>query len=378
MQYLYGAIMTRNRAGFTLIELLVVIAIIGVMVSLLLPAVQAAREAMRRSSCGNNFKQIGLALHNHHDTYKYIPGLALCGTGPEDFNPGMQNIWFRFRHLPPSLYLLPFVEQQALYEEFSWQYGGDDATPGHEGPAGKLNVNVVNMRMPVFTCPSMPDPGNPVFNCWSSYGWSRGNSDIHDAQETGDIVWPSKSYFYKPSDGAFVTAIDLGYTYEQGQADKARHTADPTWWRPQNEYKLGFKAFTDGLSNTLAAGELHHGIKGFTSTKIHSVSVGSTAVPASGFTAWGANNGDYFCEGTTNVPMNKWEGPYYVRTPVMSSAEIRNCIFNSPHFSFRSVHQGGCNFLLMDGSVRFITDSIDMTTYRALGSRNKGEVVAEY
>ena len=367
--------MRKRQVGFTLVELLVVIAIIGILVGLLLPAVQAAREAARRAQCVNNLKQMGIALHNHHDTYKYIPGLALCGAGPEDYNPGMQNIWFNFRHLPPSLYLLPYMEQSAIYNQFSWQYGGDDATPGHEGPAGALNINVVNRQLSVFTCPSMPTPTNPVYNCWSSYGWSRGNNDIHAAPESGDILWPGKSYGYAPSDGAFVTAVDLGYSYDAAQSDKARHTADPAWWKSAKDYKLGFASFTDGLSNTLAAGELHHGIKNFTSTKINSVAVG-TAVPASGFTAWGADNGDYFSEGTTNVKMNTWDGPYYARG--MSASEIRNCIFNSPHFSFRSLHTGGCNFLQMDSSVRFISQTIDMPTYKAIGSRNKGEVVGDY
>jgi prepilin-type N-terminal cleavage/methylation domain-containing protein len=361
-------------SAFTLVELLVVIAIIGVLVALLLPAVQAAREAGRRMECGNNLKQIGLAVHRYHDANEYLPALALCGAGPEDFNPGMQNIWFNFRHLPPSLFLLPYLEQQAIHDQFSWQWAGDDATPGHEGKGGILNINLVNRQLPVFTCPSMPPPENPVYNCWSSYGWSRGNNDIHDAEQSGDIVWPGKSYYYAPSDGAFVTAVDLGYTNEQGTADKAAHTANPGWWRSNKDYKLSFKNFTDGLSNTFAAGELHHGVEGFTSAKINSVSVG-TAVPSSGFTAWGADNGDYFCEGTTNVPMNTWSGPYYARG--MSATEIRNCIFNSPHFSFRSSHASGCNFALMDGSVRFVAESIDMPTYKALGSRDKEEVVSE-
>jgi len=120
---------------------------------------------------------------------------------------------------------------------------------------------------------------------------------------------------------------------------------------------------------------LHHGIQGFTSTKINSVTVGSPT-PSSGFTAWGADNGDYFCEGTTNVKMNTWSGPYYVKG--MSASDIRNCIFNSPHFSWRSTHSGGCNFVLMDGSVQFIAESIDMTTYKSLGSRNKDDAVGNY
>jgi prepilin-type N-terminal cleavage/methylation domain-containing protein/prepilin-type processing-associated H-X9-DG protein len=363
------------RAGFTLVELLVVIAIIGILVALLLPAIQSAREAGRRAQCANNLKQIGIALHGYHDAHKHSPGLALCGAGPEDYNPGMQSIWFNFRHLPPSLYLLPYLEEQATADQFSWQWGGDDATPGHEGKGGMLNIDVVNKRMPAFTCPSMPPPDNPVFNCWSSYGWSRGNNDIHDSPQPGDITWPGKSYGYVPSDGAFVTAVDLGYTNDMGTADKAAHTANPSWWKDPSDYKLTFRNFTDGLSKTLAAGELHHGIQGFTSTKINSLTVGS-AVPSSGFTAWGADNGDYFCEGTTNVRMNTWSGPYYVRG--MSASDIRNCISGSPHFSFRSTHSGGCNFVLMDGSVPFIAESIDMTTYKALGSRNKEDVVGQY
>lgn len=365
------------RHGFTLIELLVVIAIIAVLIALLLPAVQQAREAARRAQCKNNLKQIGIALHDHHDTYGHLPGLALCGSGPEDYNPGMQNIWYQFRHLPPSVYLLPFLDQANIYEQFNIHVSGtDNANPKTAG--GPTNLVLTNRQLPVFTCPSMPAPVNPVFNCWSSYGWSRGNYDIHDPRQGGDIGPPANAYGYSHSDGAFATAWDGGLSPGEATALVARHAADPNWWNDHKRNKFNWKDFTDGLTNTLAAGESHHIIEGFTSTTVNSVSVGTVAVPSTGFTAWGADNGDYFCEGTTNVKMNTLSGPYYARSMIGNVAALRNVIFNSPNYSFRSTHAGGSQFLLCDGSVRFISENIDMTTYKALGSKAGKEVVGDF
>ena len=365
----------RARFGFTLIELLVVIAIIAILIALLLPAVQMAREAARRSQCKNNLKQIGLALHNHHDSLGFLPGLALCGGGIEDTNPGMQNIWYQFRHLPPSLYLLPYLEQTAIFQQFNFNLAGTSTVPPVGG--GLRNLDVANRPLPVFTCPSMPDPVNPVYACWSSYGWSRGNYDINSPPGPKDVYRTGNAYGWTRSDGLFVSAMDAGLTWDQATAMVNRHAADPSWWNEHKNYKLKFRDVTDGLSNTLAVGELHLILQGYTTTTVNGESQGSTAVESGGPTAWGADGNDYFCEGTTNVRMNKLSGPYYSRT-ITDPATLRDIAFNSPLHSFRSTHTGGCNFLMADGSVRFLSENINMPTYKALGSRNGGEVVGDF
>jgi prepilin-type N-terminal cleavage/methylation domain-containing protein/prepilin-type processing-associated H-X9-DG protein len=430
-----------KRSAFTLIELLVVIGIIAILVGLLLPAVQRVREAANRLKCANNLKQMGIAVHAHDDTRGVIPPLALCGNGCEDLNGGMSNIWYQFRHTPVFVWLLPYLENDNLYRQWNIHVNGDDAvTPGI--PGGLTNVQLASGPLPVFTCPSMPEPVNPIFACYASYAFCRGNVDLHTPARAGDvcpaqsnadvpIADPSKyAYSWSKADGCFVTAWDAGLTsaYQQALANdpnnpnhKGAPNAGSTTAAPgtdpgayplnYNSYKLKFNDITDGLSNTIGAGEAALILKGYTtlssgtspppsvvptaypsgSVEVNSVKSTGTPQLSSGYTAWGANTGDYFNDRLTSVKMNLSSDAcltsttpcYYFRsktTPATDSAYIAylNSVVTGPGFSFMSSHSGGCNFLFMDGTVHFITDTIDMPTYRALGSRNGGEVIGQY
>jgi prepilin-type N-terminal cleavage/methylation domain-containing protein len=137
-----------NRYGFTLVELLVVIAIIGILVALLLPAVQAAREAARRMSCSNNLKQLGLALHNYHDTHKQFPPEAIYGNGVID-SSGFQGPY----HYTWLFQLLPFIEQSPLYESAAMEY------PAWIGPDGNPQA-FISAQIDTLKCPSDDGPSN--------------------------------------------------------------------------------------------------------------------------------------------------------------------------------------------------------------------------
>jgi prepilin-type N-terminal cleavage/methylation domain-containing protein len=341
------SIMYRHRTlGFTLVELLVVIAIIGVLVALLLPAVQAAREASRRSKCTNNAKQLGLALHNYHDVFRVFPiNYSQSAQGPNgpSGNSGDNNS----RQCSWMALILPYIEQSSLYNSINWNLGMKDA-----GGSPTSNVAIAQTVVQVYRCPS--DPSQAVGG--GRYGtreWLGRWPDATFGQFAGtnykgcvgsDWNW---GVFANPM-GGNPNGLDGG----NGMfvRDENVRTANPKDVRNMAQV-------TDGLSNTLAIGE---------------------ALPElCSHTWWYGMNASL---ATSAIPLN-----YYVR--VFKSTNSRTAYFGSQtlfapfwdwnnNYSFASQHPGGGMFTFGDGSTRFISENINLQTYRALGTMDGGEPAA--
>lgn len=327
----------KSRKGFTLIELLVVIAIIGVLVALLLPAVQTAREAARRTQCANNLKQIGLALHNYHGTHNVLP-------------PGNRSTLYATW----ALYLLPYLDQNNLYQGWDFNAGVNGRTY-----TTAPNLAISQQRITVYTCPtdtprtnvtSTTAPEIPHHNYAANYG----NSALN--QQT--------SY----------TGVQFkGAPFGNVQTDAS---ATPTN-RP-NRGCMGFANITDGVSNTLLIAELIQG-SGFNApsrTDLRGRIIGYS-------------DGGYFTtQNTPNSPISDWENTNYCVPPVPTGSITFTNPQNPPcaqtnQFSYlqratRSRHIGGVQGLLCDGSVRFFQNSIDLNVWRAAGSTQDGEVIGDF
>ena len=294
----------RSR-GFTLVELLVVIAIIGILIALLLPAVQAAREAARRSQCTNNVKQIGLALHNYHDTHKAFP-LGHVMSSSSSVNTELRGSWIKG--------LLPFLELQTVYDTFD--HNSAWWAPGNEA--------VRDIRIDAFLCPS--DIEAEIFNSAYNFGF-RGNY-------VGNIGIGTYIREYRPS-------------YQTGLTVHGPFV---------HNHSVRFSDIIDGTSNTAAVTEIRK---------------------ASGNDSRGALFAD---SGTVQychdyVP-NELVADLTERCASETDVPCSGAGSGGPHrLTARSRHPGGVNLLLFDGSVRFISETIDRDTWQALASMRGKEVV---
>lgn len=313
----------RTSRGFTLIELLVVIAIIAILIALLLPAVQQAREAARRLQCKNNLKQIGLAIHGYHDTYRRLPPTS-C------FAPVNQL----YSSLGVFVRILPHLDQQTLYSQFNFNI------PVHSNVAGFQD-------MKTYICPSRRAVNAGVFA--SSYALNRGE-------------W----FIWDPNTGNYGT----GVFNTNGNLDLA--------------------SITDGTSQTLGISEVRPRWKlgdGDGNPSTLNVPRPSTPSALSGYVAqfrathhyWASGTADETGFTTTFEPNDPDDDFISTRenapTPAsgMFAASITYASITS-----RSDHEGIVHSLLLDGSVRSISENIDLRTWRALGTRSGGEVVGEF
>lgn len=315
------------RRGFTLVELLVVIAIIGVLIALLLPAVQAAREAARRSQCTSNLKQMGLALQNYHDVLKSLPPGAVFYNGPAT------PTGLRDNRGSMQVYILPYLEETALHAYFDFKTGTDDA----RFPPSVNGGNLLRSAAPaVYLCPS--DENRPLGTAPNQrqppnyYANSGPNADISN---NGSCSCPLFSTFQAFSRAG--TNVD--------------RPAGPFSRRGWN-FTAKLSDIHDGLSKTIFVGEVRAGC----STHVDNGWSSSNK--------WGA---------FTQIPINFDT----CRTLAEATAQGKNACFANCNWNaevgFRSRHPGGVHFLMGDGSVHFLTNNIDMVAYNRLGDRADGQ-----
>lgn len=349
----------RNQStGFTLVELLVVIAIIGALVGLLLPAVQAAREAARRMSCSNNFKQIGLGIHNYHSAYNAMPK---HGTGPK--NENRTNAWhtettYQHERLGALVGLLPFIEQQAIWERISnpLVINGESFPVYGTVPWNELWNNTVYTNayepwfteLPSFRCPSDPGVGLPAggrTNFAVCYG------DSTDVMERG------------PYTNANETARDDARFHNAARGSFAIH------------YQYKFRDFLDGLSNTVCMGEINTDLgDGDITTKTHTAgTVGENPTSCQPqidperprFWTDSAATGGFYREnwGRGYSWAASEPGLTQFNTILPPNREVCARVGGNTAWdgvwTASSRHQGGVHVLMADGAVKFITDSIE-------------------
>jgi len=331
------------RRGFTLVELLVVIAIIGVMVGLLLPAVQAAREAARRMSCSNNMKQLGLALHNYHSTHEKFPYSVLNGGSIEAGTARPGDL--RIRNHRGWLMLLPFIEQQGLYDlaDFRLATGAYVRAPAgtlsgpRPGELGNRNDEVVSTPVSSFLCPSDPNPTNYATTTSPNYSISPGTTVLQ---------------------GAFT---NYDFSVRRTSSSAALWTAEDPATRPLfgHDASSKFRDIVDGTSNVIALGEtLRLTWDGVSQTWGYAKWVGH-GVDVAYFTGMNWN----FCCG--------WDATPNVRQPVLKQ-RLGNWS------TVGSMHPGGAQFTLGDGSVRFISESIELVTLQRLARIADGQPLGEF
>jgi prepilin-type N-terminal cleavage/methylation domain-containing protein len=334
-----------RELGFTLVELLVVIAIIGILVALLLPAVQAAREAARRAQCVNNVRQIGIAVQNYHDTYKHQP--QYHAAIPDNATQTDLNYTYAWRGAIWTVLILPFIEEQAIYDRFDQKKKmTDDSTIG---TLGYSNRSMAKSVITSWICPSNITAGSPVFtDRQDGAGANVNNPQTALGLYYGVSMGPTQpdSCKYCPDNNGITgsTSSPKNYCcqgYGYGWKDSAGIVADTsTGMFGRNMRVRTFKQVTDGLGNTFLVGE-------------------TMPEQCTYQSAWAPN----FSMAGTEIPLNT-----FVTCPIPPTGGCHTdaCGFKSPH-------PGGAHFAMVDASVHFVAEAIDYQLYNNLGTRAGAE-----
>ncbi|WP_404304549.1 DUF1559 family PulG-like putative transporter [Neorhodopirellula lusitana] len=359
-------VLERRSFGFTLVELLVVIAIIGVLVGLLLPAVQAAREAARRMSCSNNFKQLGLGLHNYHSAYNKLP-MHGGGTlwGPTDGPLINWQKWSNWgttngMNLSAHVGLMPFIEQQGLWEVISNPsiIGGYNYQPMGPSPVAPNGDGYTPWLTSVGTlrCPSDPGQGLPGKGR-TNYAVCSGDSFKYNYYGDRDInLRAGGTHSYS---GTYNGDLSVGARAAQRGAFRAHQFT-------------GFRDFLDGTSNTIAMGEIttdlgDRDVRTTPSTRspvtnlTYNMTICDDDVDAERPQFW--KSGVTVLTGVDTRGM-RWAAfgslfTQFVTIRPPNSLVCANNLNNSGIYGTSSRHQGGAHVLMGDGAVKFITDSIE-------------------
>jgi prepilin-type N-terminal cleavage/methylation domain-containing protein/prepilin-type processing-associated H-X9-DG protein len=370
-----------TRRAFTLIELLVVIAILGVLMGLLLPAVQKVREAANRARCQNNLKQMGLAMHNYHDAIGNLP-------------PGVTT-WMNLEDAAHTgfSYMLPYLEQEAIYRQFDFT----------QQWYKKANYNAVAYEIPIFYCPSNRTSGSmnlkdPLFAWGGAMPPTVGSSDYILCKGANAAVYQAAQKIPLGCRGVFNVYADMSNP-NFGNVD---NIASPL--------VVHLTDITDGTSNTFAIGEGAGNAKRFPLRQMQVGGKGNIIinnVAAQNPYAGGQVYPDQaWAVGSIAGENNPWSASIFgvtaqfglapdyrdepMNNPLVMPSAYEDVDLADPNFDgynvtnvcfisgFRSMHTGGCNFLFCDGSVHFVSDSIQPAIYRALSTYAGGEVINGY